>query len=530
MHLRTVRRTDRGISSRTQFRGPLRPAFGNRIRELQVEVDAELDGWIETGHRDILPSMRFSLACLLLFAAGPLLSAELAWDRFRGPNGSGLSRESGIPGEFGPQQNVVWRTTLPSGLSSPVFGRDSIFVTAFEDEKLITLSLDRKTGRIQWRREILRERAGKLRKPNDPAAPSVATDGSNAFAFFQDFGLVAYGPDGNELWRLPLGPFNNPMGMGASPVYVDGKVIQVCDSETDSFMVAVDAVTGRVAWRNDRPYSLRGFSTPVLYEPESGGVQVLVAGSYELSAYDAATGEKAWWVEGLTWQLKPTPVLDGEGFAYVLGWAGNADFGQQEEVPAFEQALKEWDADADGRLSAAEVLELFGRKVRNGLDSYDLDNSGFMELRDWNHHRRKRRAVNAVRKIRLGGSGDMTDGAVQWLHYKTLPNVPSPLLHEGVVYLIKDGGILTALSAEDGSVLKQGRLREAMGRYYSSPVAADCKIYAADEDGQISVIQPGADWSVTRTIAMGEEIYATPVVMDGRLFVRTQAALYCFDE
>ena len=474
--------------------------------------------------------MRLSLACLSLLAISALPAAELAWDRFRGPNGSGVSGESGIPGEFGPERNVVWRTALPPGLSSPVFGRDSIFLTGFEGEKLITFSLDRETGRIQWRREILRERAGKLRKPNDPAAPSVATDGSNAFAFFQDFGMVAYGPDGNELWRLPLGPFNNPMGMGASPVYVDGKVIQVCDSETDSFMVAVDAVTGKVAWRNERPYSLRGFSTPVVYEPDGGDVQVMVAGSYELSAYEVATGEKVWWVEGLTWQLKPTPVLDGDGFAYVLGWAGNADFGQQEEVPPFKQALAEWDADEDGRLSAAEVQVLFGRKVRNGLDSYDLDNSGFMEQRDWDHHRRKRRAVNAVRKIRLGGRGDMTEGAVQWLHYKTLPNVPSPLLHAGIVYLIKDGGIMTALDAADGSVLKQGRLREAMGRYYSSPVAADGKIYAADEDGQISVIQPGAEWSVTRTIAMGEEIYATPVVTDGRLFVRTQAALYCFDE
>ncbi len=423
---------------------------------------------------------------------------------------------------------MVWKSAVPVGLSSPVFSGQSIFLTGLEGEKLVTIALDRETGRIQWRRDVVRERAGRLREPNTPASPSVATDGENAFAFFQDFGLLAYGPDGNELWRLPLGPFNNPMGMGASPVYVDGRVIQVCDSETDSFMVAVDALTGEVAWRRERPYSLRGFSTPVIYQPEEGGTQVLVAGSYELAAYEVTSGRKVWWVEGLTWQLKPTPVLDGEGFAYVLGWAGSADLGQQEDVPTYEQALAELDADGDARLSTAELQETFGRAVRNGLGSLDLDLSGFMERRDWEHHRRKRRAVNAVRKIRLGGEGDMTEGAVQWLHYKSLPNVPSPLLYDGVLYLTKDGGILTALSAEDGSVLKQGRLRAAMGRYFASPVAADGKVFAADETGEVSVISPGADWSVIRTNSMGEEIWATPVIMDGRLFVRTRGTLYCF--
>ncbi len=467
-------------------------------------------------------------APLLLGFCVATFASELAWDRFRGPNGAGVSSEAGIPAEFGPERNLVWKTSLPPGLSSPVFARDSIFLTGFEDDKLITLALDRAAGRIMWRREIARERAGKLRKPNDPASPSAATDGENAFVFFQDFGLAAYGPDGNSLWQVPLGPFNNPMGMGASPVYVDGRVIQVCDSETDSFMVAVDARTGEIAWRNERPYSLRGFSTPVLYRPDDGGIQLLVPGSYELAAYDVATGEKVWWVEGLTWQMKPTPVLDGEGYAYVLGWAGSADLGQQEAVPAFESVLGELDANADGRLSAAEVSELFGRKVRGGLGSFDLDNTGFMEERDWEHHRRKRRAVNAVRKIRLGGRGDMTEGAVEWIHYKSLPNVPSPLLYDGVLYLTKDGGVMTALSAADGSVLKQGRLREAMGRYFASPVAADGKVFAADETGQVSVVRPGPAWEVIRTNAMGEGVYATPVVADGRLFIRTQAALYCF--
>ncbi len=480
------------------------------------------------GPHDILRQMAARTTLLVLLACATSLGSSSVWDRFRGPNGAGVSSETDIPDQIGPDTNIVWRTPLPEGLSSPVFSSDSIFLTGIDGEQLTTFALDRESGRIKWRRSIVRERSGMLRQPNNPASPSAATDGENVFSFFQDYGLVAYGPDGNELWRIPLGPFNNPMGMGASPIYVDGKIIQICDSETESFMLAVDAVTGEVVWRNERPHSLRGFSTPVLYQPADGGSQVLVAGSYELAAYDVASGDKVWWVEGLTWQMKPTPVLDDEGYAYVLGWAGSADLGQQEEVPEYAKVLQDLDADGDARLSAHELAELFGRKVRTGLGSYDLDNSGFMEERDWEHHRRKRRAVNAVRKIRLGGEGDMTAGAVQWLHYKSLPNVPSPVLYDGIVYLIKDAGILTALDASDGSVLKQGRLREAMGRYFASPVVADGKLYTADETGQVTVVRPGAEWEVIRTNSMGEEIWATPVIMDGRLFVRTREALYCF--
>ena len=454
-------------------------------------------------------------------------AAAAEWNRFRGPNGTGVSSETHIPAAFGAATNIVWKTPLPDGNSSPVFGRKSIFVTGYEGGKLFTIALDRKSGRVKWRREIIRAREGNLREPNNPASPSAATDGENVFVFFQDFGMAAYGADGNELWRIKQGPFNNPMGLAASPIYVNGKVIQVCDSETGSYMYAADAKNGEIVWRNERPYSLRGFSTPVLYQPEQGGLQVVVAGSYELAGFDVESGEKVWFVQALTWQLKPTPVIDGH-YAYVLGWAGNADLGLQEDVPSFAQALEAWDGDNDGKLSREELLPALGRKAAKSLGSFDLDLTGFMEERDWEHHRRKKKVVNAMRKIKLGGKGDMTAGAVAWSHYKSLPNVPSPLLHDGVVYLVKDAGIFTALDAADGRVLKQGRLREAMDRYFASPVAADGKIFTADESGKVSVIAPGAAWEVLRTNDMQDEIHATPAFADGRLFIRTKSALYCF--
>ncbi len=466
---------------------------------------------------------------VLAIVAGALSATpSTEWDRFRGPNGSGVSSDTGIPERLGPETNVVWRTELPEGNSSPVFGKDSIFLTGFEGDKLFTLSLDRESGRVKWRREITRTRSGHLREPNNPASPSAATDGERVFTFFQDFGLLAYGPDGNELWRRELGPFNNPMGLGASPLYVNGKVIQVCDSETGSFILAVDAATGKTAWRKDRPFSLRGFSTPVLWQPPEGNLQLLLAGSYELKAYDVDSGEIVWFVRSLTWQLKPTPVMD-EDTIYVLGWAGSADLGQQEDVPPFAEILAQADADSDGKLSPVEADRVI-KGAQKKFDSLDLDLSGWMEERDWEHHRRKRSVVNAVQAIRLGGKGDMTKSAIKWRYYKTLPNVPSPLLLGDVLYLVKDGGIVTALDKRTGEVTKQGRLREAMDRYFASPVAADGKIFMAAETGKISVLDPGPEWEVRRVNDMGEEIWATPVITDGRLYVRTREALYCFDE
>lgn len=466
---------------------------------------------------------------LLILSIAASLTAAPKWDRFRGPNGSGVSTETGIPSEFGPETNVVWKTPLPEGNSSPVFGDEAIFLTGFEGEELYTIALDRKTGRVLWRRTIDRNREGHLREPNTPASPSAVTDGKNAYVFFQDFGLLGYGPDGNELWRIPLGPFNNPMGMAASPVLAHGKVIQVCDSETGSFILAVDKETGKTAWRKERPFSLRGFSTPVLWQPPEGNLQLLIPGSYELKAYDVDTGEIVWYVRSLTWQLKPTAVMDEENI-YILGWAGAADLGQQEDVPPFAEILAEHDADSDGKLSLEEARAPIGKPDMKALGGLDLDLSGFLEERDWEHHRRKKAVVNAVQAIRLGGKGDMSDTAVRWRYHKSLPNVPSPLLYEDTLYLIKDAGILTALDKHTGKVTKQGRIREAMERYFASPIAADGKVFLSSEAGKITVLKPGPQWEIERVNEMDDEVWATPVVIDGRLFVRTRTALYCFDE
>jgi hypothetical protein len=266
-----------------------------------------------------------------------------------------------------------------------------------------------------------------------------------------------------------LGPFNNPFGIGASPVLAGDQIIQVLDGETDSFMLAVDKNSGKTIWRVERPDVARGYSTPALWEASDGtGLQVIVAGSYELCAYSVKTGEKIWWVRALTWQLKPTPVIAGDTI-YVLGWAGSADLGQQVEVPPLEKVLSEHDKDGNGKLSKDEALGPIDEKTLSAWEELDLDRDGFLGARDWTAYQLKRSVVNSMQAIRLGGKGDMTKSAIKWQYYKSLPNVPSPLLYDGIIYLVKDGGIVTALDAATGELRKQGRLRDSMDRYFSSP-------------------------------------------------------------
>lgn len=466
---------------------------------------------------------RMVLGLALLGGAVPAAD----WPQFRGINSGGVGEETGLPVEFGPNRNVVWKTPLPAGHSSPVFSKDHIFLTAHDDEKLYAIALDRTNGRVAWRREVPRPRKQELHKFNSPASPSAVTDGKNAYVFFTDFGMMSFGPDGNERWRLPLGPFNNPFGMAASPVLSGNTLLQSCDSETGSFFVAVDKDSGKVKWRVERPEFTRGFSTPLVYRTPGGSAEVLVPGSGQLTAYSVETGEAVWWVHGLTWQLKPTPVM-ADGVIYVLGWAGGADTGQQENIPNFADVLKQFDGNKDGKLAKEEMAS--DPKLSAAFTEGDLDRDGFLGERDWRMFQVRRSSQNAIMAVKLGGRGDMTEKNILWRYYKSLPNAPSPLLYRGVIYLMKEGGIFTSLDAKTGAVLKQGRLMGALDQYFSSPVAGDGKIYVVSEAGHTSVIKAGGEWEHLKVNDMEEECFATPAIVDGKIYLRTHTALYAFGQ
>ena len=127
-----------------------------------------------------------------------------------------------------------------------------------------------------------------------------------------------------------------------------------------------------------------------------------------------------------------------------------------------------------------------------------------------------------------GGRGDQTANAIRGRHTKPVPQVPSTLLYHGVLYMINDSGILLSFDPATGNVLKQGRLHGAIDKYFSSPVAADDKVYLIGQGGQVSVLKAAGDWQVLAVNELDDECYATPAIADGRIYIRTRSALYSF--
>ena len=478
-----------------------------------------MSGRNRTVSRVLLP-----LAILVLLA--DLRAQE--WSQFRGQNASGVSSSTGFPVESGGRRVVLWRTELISGHSSPVLTRDRVYLTGVEQNwvlpnRLMVIALDRATGARVWERAVSRPRRQELHDNNNAASPTPVTDGQNVYAFFGDFGLISFDRDGRERWRLPLGPFNNAWGMGSSPVLVDRALIQVCDQDSGSFLIAVDKDTGKPIWRVERPGYSRGFSTPVVYRPKAGPAQIIVAGSFRLTAYAADTGKELWWAQSMSWQVKPTPIV-GDDVVFAESWAAGNDTGQQKSVESFDDALTRMDANRDGRLARAEVRD---PELTNGWAQIDLDANGLLDRRDWDLYRDRSSAQNGIVAYRLGGTADVTRSHLLWRYDKALPNVPSPLFYQGVLYMLKEGGILTSLDPATGKVSKQARLTGALGDYFSSPVATDGKLFAVSQSGQLVVVRAGAQWEVISVSDMNEDAFATPAIADGRLYVRTVAALYC---
>ncbi len=446
------------------------------------------------------------------------------WARFRGPNGAGLADTSNLPVEVGPETNVVWKTDLPPGHSSPILSADKIFVTAVDDTVLQTIALDRANGEILWRHRVPASPTDPPDPRNNPASPSPVTDGEIVVVFFADYGLIALDMDGTELWSVPLGPFDNVYGMGASPILFEDTVILAADQTSDSYLLAVSRADGAQVWKTERPEAKSGHATPILWDDETGRTQLLIPGSFYLTSYDARTGEKLWWVSGLSFEIKSTPVIH-DGLIFVNGFGSPLQQpGNQPEIAPWEDALAQ-DADGDGKLSRDEVR---GTHAEGYLGFTDLDHDGFYDAEDWAYFRAAITSENGILAIKLGGEGDMTEENVVWTYHRAVPQLPSPLVYEGVLYMINDGGIVTTFDPATGEVLDQGRLQGAVDAYYASPVAADNKIYFVSELGLVAVVQPGGSLDEVVVSDLDDLTYGTPAIADQRIYLRTRNTLYCF--
>jgi hypothetical protein len=468
----------------------------------------------------------------VLFLALGLASLQAGeWPQFRGPQGLGIAQGQPLPAELSLEKNLVWQTSVPPGFSSPVLTNDRIFLTGYEGEKgneaLLTICINRADGKVLWRREAPRPRKEPYNPIHGPASTSPATDGENVYVFFGDFGLLSYDGAGNERWRVPLGPFTNRNGHGSSPVVVDNLLLLICDQDTESYILALNKNDGNVRWKVDRPGITRGYATPAILRPPNGPAEVIAPGAYFLVSHSLETGEALWSVGQMPWQVRGVPVIDGETI-YFNAWEAGGGV-RSEDIPPFEEVLAKQDADHDGKISPAEHPDSKFKQLGPLWEDFDLDDDGFFDARDWQFYRGRLTSESSMSAIRpRGARGDLTKTHVLWRYYKSLPNSATPLLYENVLYLVKDGGILTTLDPKTGNVLKQDRLPDALEKYWVSPVAGDGKIYMTSEACKINVLKPGGQWEVIAASDLPGECYATPAIADGRIYLRTSEAMYSF--
>ncbi|MCX6901583.1 MAG: PQQ-binding-like beta-propeller repeat protein [Verrucomicrobia bacterium] len=489
----------------------------------------------------------------LLAAAVATAGAETAssphWPQFRGPNAAGVSSDRDLPVEFGPATNVVWKTPVPPGNSSPCVWGDNIFLTAFTDkQRLVVLCVGRDDGRIRWEREVPAERIENVHpSAGSPASATPAADGERVYVFFGSVGVVCFDFQGQVVWKHALGPFKYNLGWGAasSPIVHGDSVIQNCDHDGESFLLALDKRTGEEKWKTSRPNAAAGYATPILWDI-GGQTQLVVAGSGRVSAYDADTGKELWHAEQPKSFVATTPVASPQLlFAAGVDWSvAVSDFSSSEkprQKPNWDMLFANHDGNRDGKVSREEIP----RMNPKAFDRIDMNHDGFLtrEELDADFYRQQQQPQahaesppaaatqtgNVLMAIRPGGQGDATATHVAWREPRAAPYVPSPLLYEDHLYVIKEGGILSCFDPATGKLLNRQRLA-ATGNYYASPVAGDGKLYLVSEKGRVTVLAAGPALKVLTQSSFGERCLATPAIVGGTLYLRTERALFCLGQ
>jgi len=432
---------------------------------------------------------RLPLFSLLLLTAHTAAAAPPHWAQWRGPDGQGIAGDPGVPLEWSPTKNVLWKTAIPGrGYSSPVVWGDRIFLTTAIEGDVVpgakgvkhvmegqefahpdgvgadrqhtfkVVALDATSGRILWEKTAwegtpydTRHRRGSF------AAPTPVSDGTLVYAYFGAEGLYTYDFQGNLKWSWKTGGIASfGVGVGTSPVLYQGILIVQCDEDNGekSFIVGLERKTGKEVWRTTRNVEV-SWATPILVK--SGGRDELVtAGSQAIIGYEPKSGRELWRMKGLASNAVPSPVA-GDGIVVV--------------------------------------------------------SAGY--------------PVKIAVAVRPGGSGDVTEtDRVLWKYDKGTAYVPSPILVDGLVYLVTDKGLISCLDAKTGKVHYEGGRPPAGASYMASPVAVAGHLLLSSMDGDTVVLKAGTTHEIVRSNPLGEPIAASPAIVGGRLYIRGEHHLF----
>ncbi len=410
-----------------------------------------------------------------LLLAGPPekpLPADV-WPQWRGPTQDGVSPVADLPVRWGKSENVVWKKTIPGkGNSTPAIWGDALFVTTQDGDKLLLLRLDRADGKIVWQREVGRGTPsyqggpgkGRFHNEQNMASPSPVTDGKHVWAHFGNGDLACYDFAGNRVWgfNLPerLGPYTIWWGHANSPCLAGGLLISVC-----------------------------------IQDPKDGGKSYVVA-------HDKLTGEEKWRVPRDTGaKSEPadaytTPLLHRQnGRLEVIVFGGNV-------LDAYDPATGE-------RLWYCKAFK--GNRV---ISSPTIAGDTVYAVQGMK---------GPVVAVRAGGAGDVTATHVRWRYTGPTPDSSSPVVANGLVFMVSNEGMAVCLDAQTGKEQWRQNLGDA---FRASPLVAGDKVYFFGKSGTTTVVAADREYRVIAESDLGETTVASPAVAGGDLYLRTERHLY----
>jgi outer membrane protein assembly factor BamB len=337
-----------------------------------------------------------------------------------------------------------------------------------------------------------------IQPSNTYASQTPLSDGDRVYAYFGMTGIFCYDLDGKLLWSKNLGSYPVAFGPGSSPALDSERVFVQCDNDEQSFLVALDKRTGDEVWRVERQEG-SNYSTPFVWKNKVR--TELVTSGNKVRSYDPATGNLLWEYGNLGGVVKPTPTGDGE--LLIVCTAGGGGFGGPRGGRG---------PGGPDQRGGAPPMPPGGPAGPGGGGR--TANSPLIAIK-----------VGALGDISLTGT-ETSNAGVAWSIAPGGGGMASPLLYQGCVYVLQQsGGIIACYDAQTGKQHYRQRL-EGAGEFWSSPWAADGKVYCHDLDGQTFVLQAGPELKILATNELDDKFRASVAIAPRQILFRGVDRLY----